>query len=516
MSTAYTPSAGDAKYSAFTGVSFNDPGTSPLSAHDPDFVSAKFFLKPIQDEVLYLIALGLEGDKGLSIYNDTGSTLAAGALVAITGYDDAQAAFTVTLADSNDDNTEGTFLFAEYVVNAEIINLATGEANRFATVGGLNTSAAEYVGQQIYLSETPGEWTITPPTNVQAVGRVLSIDASDGIIWFAPGLSAGGIDTSQFLSEVTLGSFDDAVDMGVIYGDADGSLTQLSTFIFKDSQPCLTIGASTPTSIYSVFETVKDGSVNIDRHISYDNTALGGHQMYSQRGRGSVASPSSVQDGDRLGIWYFRGYNTGDATFKTAAAIGVHCDGAHSAGSSPGKLSVFTTPDGSTSLYNRTEWRENGDIIHMGNTQFGVNLGDPEDDDDIGLKLTFDSAASMFEAGSDQAGYDTYLNAQSADSGSGYDLDGGSIVIKPGSPAGGGDYGFFKVECAYSSEAMSFQHDGNDAYIYSGLGTAEGDLVLVADKVQFGTHSSIGAETVTGYITIKTDDGFERKVAIVS
>lgn len=35
-------------------------------------------------------------------------------------------------------------------------------------------------------------------------------------------------------------------------------------------------------------------------------------------------------------------------------------------------------------------------------------------------------------------------------------------------------------------------------------------------KVQFGSHSNIGAETVTGFITIKDSSGTERKLAVVS
>lgn len=45
------------------------------------------------------------------------------------------------------------------------------------------------------------------------------------------------------------------------------------------------------------------------------------------------------------------------------------------------------------------------------------------------------------------------------------------------------------------------------------------DLQLIAKGsglVRLGTHSTIGAETVTGYITIKDESGVERKIAVVS
>lgn len=53
----------------------------------------------------------------------------------------------------------------------------------------------------------------------------------------------------------------------------------------------------------------------------------------------------------------------------------------------------------------------------------------------------------------------------------------------------------------------------------AGTGTANIDLALTpagTGVVKFGTHSAIGAETVTGYITIKDAGGTSRKVAVVS
>lgn len=53
----------------------------------------------------------------------------------------------------------------------------------------------------------------------------------------------------------------------------------------------------------------------------------------------------------------------------------------------------------------------------------------------------------------------------------------------------------------------------------AGTGAANIDLPLVpagTGVVQFGTHAAIGAETVTGYITIKDAGGTSRKIAVVS
>lgn len=50
-------------------------------------------------------------------------------------------------------------------------------------------------------------------------------------------------------------------------------------------------------------------------------------------------------------------------------------------------------------------------------------------------------------------------------------------------------------------------------------GSANVDLALApigTGRVRFGTHTSIGAETLSGYVTIKDSGGTERKVAVVS
>lgn len=53
----------------------------------------------------------------------------------------------------------------------------------------------------------------------------------------------------------------------------------------------------------------------------------------------------------------------------------------------------------------------------------------------------------------------------------------------------------------------------------AGTGEANIDLALTpkgTGAIRFGTHSAIGAETVTGYITIKDAGGTSRKIAVVS
>lgn len=74
-----------------------------------------------------------------------------------------------------------------------------------------------------------------------------------------------------------------------------------------------------------------------------------------------------------------------------------------------------------------------------------------------------------------------------------------------------------QLRLSYSDNAkyLDIQVDSSDNVIFTGTGT--GDFSFVpGGKMKFGTHTGIGAETVTGYITIKDSGGTSRKIAVVS
>lgn len=65
----------------------------------------------------------------------------------------------------------------------------------------------------------------------------------------------------------------------------------------------------------------------------------------------------------------------------------------------------------------------------------------------------------------------------------------------------------------------TFWYDRTNHYILISTVSEDADIYLLphaAGKVRFGTHAAIGAETVTGYITIKDGGGNLRKLAVVS
>ena len=84
--------------------------------------------------------------------------------------------------------------------------------------------------------------------------------------------------------------------------------------------------------------------------------------------------------------------------------------------------------------------------------------------------------------------------------------------------SGGGDT-FLSFNITGTSWACGIDNSDSDRFKISNsnvLGTNDYFFVETGGTVGFGTHSAIGAETVTGYITIKDSSGNSRKLAVVS
>jgi hypothetical protein len=111
----------------------------------------------------------------VAIYNDTGGALSIGMLLHISGYDDTSGFYKVEKADA-DASKPAQLIATDTTANGKTTTAATTYAG--AT---LNTALAT-LGDPIYLSATPGTYTLTAPTAanamVQIVGRVTLVNAS--------------------------------------------------------------------------------------------------------------------------------------------------------------------------------------------------------------------------------------------------------------------------------------------------------------------------------------------------
>lgn len=117
---------------------------------------------------------------GLSVFNNTGSTINAGQLLYISGWNAANNIPTVGLAIATLQTTR-----AMWVATAAILNNAVGTAAAHFSLTAQNTNAAT-VGDYVYLDVNAGGYTLTtPPANavvVQPVGRVTVKSATVGVV----------------------------------------------------------------------------------------------------------------------------------------------------------------------------------------------------------------------------------------------------------------------------------------------------------------------------------------------
>lgn len=117
------------------------------------------------------------------VRNETGSTIAAGSLVYISGWNETEGAFLITKADADAAGRKADFILRDAIATA-----TTGVAYKTHRLTGQNTSAANAVGDPVYLDTTAGGWTLTAPSGaddtVQQVGVVAVDHASTGVIEF--------------------------------------------------------------------------------------------------------------------------------------------------------------------------------------------------------------------------------------------------------------------------------------------------------------------------------------------
>ena len=152
----------------------------------------------------------------ITVYNGTGAQIDAGDLIHVMGYNAANTALEVELADADTGAKP-----ADLIANANIANAATGAAVQAYTLTSLNTSAGS-VGDPVYLSATAGAWTLTAPTGADQVAQVVgfvTIDhASTGAVLFR---------TDVLINPETIGTSslqDDAVSLAKLAAITRGSM----------------------------------------------------------------------------------------------------------------------------------------------------------------------------------------------------------------------------------------------------------------------------------------------------
>lgn len=126
------------------------------------------------------VTLQLGQEQLCLVYNNTGSTITNGSVVAVTGAQGQRPS--VVLADADSEPLSANTLG---IATEDIANGAEGFVTTFGFVRGINTSAIT-AGAPIYLSQTAGGFTATRPSapaHTVALGWVIKSNASSGEIF---------------------------------------------------------------------------------------------------------------------------------------------------------------------------------------------------------------------------------------------------------------------------------------------------------------------------------------------
>lgn len=118
---------------------------------------------------------------GIPCINNSGGDFTKGTLVYITGWSTAAQAFKVSKAAA------GT-AFAQLVCDAALANGSSAVLRSSIILSGMNTNG-KTINDPLYLDTTAGAGTYTAPVrDVQIVGFVRTVSATDGKIEFCPGM----------------------------------------------------------------------------------------------------------------------------------------------------------------------------------------------------------------------------------------------------------------------------------------------------------------------------------------
>lgn len=139
----------------------------------------------------------------------------------------------------------------------------------------------------------------------------------------------------------------------------------------------LGVGTTAPSVTLDVIGAARVAQ-SADVVYQFMDVAASNADLQVRRSSGTLASPTVVSSGDRIGNITFRGHD--GSAFRTASLIGSEVDGTPGANDMPGRLMFFTTPDGSATPSERMRIDSNGLITGTGTslgawTSFTPTLG---------------------------------------------------------------------------------------------------------------------------------------------
>jgi hypothetical protein len=203
--------------------------------------------------------------------NETGSTIAAGTPVYVSGYYSNNGKVLVAPADASDSSKMPAF----GILNDSLDTDTEGTMGIMGVVSQVNTAGFD-VGDVIYVA-SGGGYTNTKPiledNLIQNLGRVLRVDAIQGRILL---LGAGRSNDVPNLDE------------GKIWVGSNSNTTTSSTIHLDETNSRLGIGTVTPSYTLDVNGTFSANSINVNDQFTFPTTDGSADQYLKTDGLGNV------------------------------------------------------------------------------------------------------------------------------------------------------------------------------------------------------------------------------------
>lgn len=267
-------------------------------------------------------------------------------------------------------------------------------------VGGGSSNAEDgtATGQVLYWDNTAGEWKHTETSELvwDDTNKRLGIGTA------SPARTLEVLDSSNAQVRLT---HTDGTHYAEIRVDSNGYV------IHEPTGGVMKLNIENNTSVRGLIVTNSVNSV-LDAPVLF------------QKSRGSISSPTIVQNNDVLGTFLFRGYDGSDY-IQNGAYIRAQVDGTPGTNSIPGELIFATTTDGETSSSVRMTIRNNGHV--------GIGTTDPDrlldvlDDTNPQIRGTHTDGTNYFELQANGSGYVKIIT-----SGGGYGIDVAPTAVQTG------------------------------------------------------------------------------------
>jgi hypothetical protein len=146
-------------------------------------------------------------------------------------------------------------------------------------------------------------------------GQFLTADSTQpgGIKWAA---SSASISIGQSVTGFTTNA--------ILYTNSSGNLSSTSTFVYDSVNNRLGIGTASPEQSVHIAQSSAFSFIQMD--VASSSSALHGPFIIFRKGRGTIASPSSVSQNDQVAGFFYRAYAGFSNSYLQRAGISANVD----------------------------------------------------------------------------------------------------------------------------------------------------------------------------------------------